>query len=128
MFGKHKNFFIVFGLSFSSGLPFLLLVSTLSAWLSESFISKTTIGLFSLATLPYALKFLWAPFIDQCSLPVLTRVLGRRRSWLLLSQVALMLSLLGLGNTDPNKTIGLMGLFALFKTFICFIAIYYFFQ
>jgi len=92
-------------LGFSSGLPFLLTLSTLHAWLSESGISKTTIGLFALATAPYALKFLWGPLIDNLRIPYLYDYFGPRRSWMILSQIALMISLVGVGLTNPTEHI-----------------------
>jgi len=90
-------------LGFSEGLPLALTGATLSVWLREGGISKTAIGLFALVTLPYALKFVWAPLIDRLHLPVITRVFGRRRGWALVTQAALMLALVGLGSTDPVK-------------------------
>lgn len=88
-------------LGFSSGLPLLLTFSTLSIWLKDSGISKTEIGLFALVGLPYSIKFLWAPVIDAVRLPLLTNWLGRRRSWALLTQMALVISIFGLGYSDP---------------------------
>jgi MFS transporter, PAT family, beta-lactamase induction signal transducer AmpG len=88
-------------LGFSSGLPLLLTLSTLSIWLAESGVTKTAIGLFGLVGLPYTLKFLWAPVIDRARLPWLTARLGRRRGWMLAIQVALALAILALAATDP---------------------------
>lgn len=88
-------------LGFSSGLPRLLVYSTLSAWLTESQVDKATIGLFSWASTAYAVKWTWSPLIDRLPLPVLTRLLGQRRSWLLLSQIALAACMLGMGGSDP---------------------------
>ena len=107
----HPRILGIFFLGFSSGLPFLLTLATLHVWLSEVHISKTVIGVFSLVTLPYTLKFLWAPFVDSVSLPFLTRTFGRRKSWMLLSQVFLALSLLLLGGTRPQDHIGLTATF-----------------
>ena len=73
-------------LGFSSGLPFGVLAEPLTAWLSDAGVQKTEIGLFALVSIPYSLKFLWAPIMDRVSLPILTRVFGRRRSWVLLTQ------------------------------------------
>jgi PAT family beta-lactamase induction signal transducer AmpG len=92
-------------LGFSSGLPLLLVYSTLSAWLDEAGISKTAIGLFSWASSAYALKFLWSPLVDRLPLPVLTRLLGRRRAWMLLAQVAIIGSIIGLGRSHPAQDI-----------------------
>ena len=71
-------------LGFSSGLPLALTGATLSVWLVEGGIAKTAIGMFALVGLPYTLKFAWAPLIDRLRLPVLTRLLGRRRGWAVL--------------------------------------------
>src|SRR5690625_3016729 len=81
-------------LGFSSGLPFLLVFSTLSAWLAQAGVSRTMIGFFSWIGITYSIKFFWAPVIDRLPLPVLTRVLGRRRAWMLLAQVGLVVGLL----------------------------------
>lgn len=90
-------------LGFSEGLPLALTGATLSVWLREGGISKTAIGLFALVTMPYALKFLWAPLIDRLRLPVVTAMFGRRRGWALVTQAALVLALIGLGSTDPMQ-------------------------
>ena len=68
-------------LGFSSGLPFGVLAEPMTAWLASSGVDKTTIGLFALVSLPYALKFLWAPIMDRVPLPIVTRLFGRRRGW-----------------------------------------------
>ncbi|MDH5749710.1 MAG: AmpG family muropeptide MFS transporter [Rhodospirillales bacterium] len=91
---------IVF-LGFTSGLPLLLVYSTLSAWLLEAGVTKTAIGLFSLASIAYGLKFLWSPLVDQMRLPLLTRWLGQRRSWILVSQCAVIAAMFGLGASEP---------------------------
>lgn len=100
-FTNIKNLAVIFGLSISSGLPFLLLLSTLSIWLLESSVSKTQIGLFAWATTPYALKFLIAPILDKFNLPIFSQIFGRRRSWLLFFQIGLIISLLALSSTNP---------------------------
>ena len=74
---------IIFVMGFASGLPLALSSATLFFWLAEAGITLTAIGLFALVGTPYNLKFFWAPFIDRIPLPVLTRLLGRRRSWML---------------------------------------------
>ncbi|MCP4923251.1 MAG: AmpG family muropeptide MFS transporter [bacterium] len=102
----------IFFLGFSSGLPFLLLLSTLAIWLQKEGISKTTIGLFSWATLPYALKFLWAPFLDRWTLPVLGDLFGRRRGWLIGAQIGLAISICGLGFSDPGHHLTTTALWA----------------
>ncbi|MFQ5552018.1 MAG: AmpG family muropeptide MFS transporter, partial [Gemmatimonadales bacterium] len=89
-------------LGFSSGLPFLLVFSTLSFWLKAEGVSLAAIGLFSLVRTPYTFKFLWAPLVDHVPVPVLSRVLGRRRGWTIVTQVALMGAVFGLGSTNPG--------------------------
>jgi MFS transporter, PAT family, beta-lactamase induction signal transducer AmpG len=88
-------------LGFSSGLPFYLYFQTLSAWLRQSHVALATIGLLSLAGMFYSLKFVWAPLVDRWQLPGLHRWLGRRRSWMLLAQVGIGLSLLYLSASEP---------------------------
>ncbi|MBM3468602.1 MAG: AmpG family muropeptide MFS transporter [Alphaproteobacteria bacterium] len=108
---------IIFLLGIISGLPFLLTLSTLSFWMAESGVSKTTIGLFMLVSLPYSLKFLWAPFIDHFTLPYITSHFGRRRSWALISQTGLFISLVLLAHCDPSQTIALTALSSFFVAF-----------
>ncbi|MBI1283198.1 MAG: MFS transporter [Thiobacillus sp.] len=88
-------------LGFSAGLPLLLVLGTLSFWLSEAGIARATIGHLSWVGLAYGLKFLWSPLVDRLPLPFLTARLGRRRAWLLFSQVCIAAALLGMANTDP---------------------------
>src|ERR1700760_2833095 len=73
-------------LGFSSGLPFLLIFSTQSAWLREAGVSRADIGLMSYCALAFSFKFLWAPIIDRYDPPGLARLLGRRRAWMLMAQ------------------------------------------
>ncbi len=94
-------------LGFSSGLPFLLVFSTLSAWLREAGISRTEIGMLSWVALAYSLKFLWAPIVDRYDVPVLARLLGRRRGWMVLAQLATALGLVGIAMSDPSTRLGL---------------------
>ena len=89
-------------LGFSAGLPLLLVLGTLSFWLREAGIDRTTIGYLSWVGLAYAFKWVWAPLVDRMPIPVLTRLLGRRRSWLLLSQVAIMAGLVAMSFNDPR--------------------------
>lgn len=98
---RDRRVLTVLLLGFSSGLPLLLVYSTLSAWLSEAGVPKALIGLVSWAGIAYALKFLWSPVVDRLALPWLTARLGRRRAWLLASQVATAVAIVGLGATDP---------------------------
>jgi len=96
---------------FASGLPFALLVGTLTAWLGDAKINLATIGVLSWIGLSYAFKFLWSPLVDRGKLPVLER-LGRRKSWIALCQGVIVLALLGLVATDPTTGIGRFALFA----------------
>ena len=89
-------------LGFSAGLPLLLVFGTLSFWLREAGINRTTIGYLSWVGLAYAFKWVWAPLVDRMPIPVLTRLLGRRRSWLLVSQIVIIGALIGIGLTDPR--------------------------
>ncbi len=88
-------------LGFSAGLPLLLVLGTLSFWLREAGINRTTIGYLSWVALAYAFKWMWSPLVDRMPIPLLTRALGRRRSWLLLSQVMIMGGLVGMALSDP---------------------------
>lgn len=100
---KNPKMLTMLILGFFSGLPLLLIFSTLSFWLTDCNISKTAIGAFALVRLPYSFKFLWAPYVDRIDLPVIGH-LGRRRSWALVFQTGLMLSLLALIRTNPAET------------------------
>ena len=104
-------------LGFSSGLPLLLVLGTLSFWLREAGIDRSTIGHLSWVGLAYGFKWVWAPLVDRMSLPLLSRWLGRRRAWLLLSQVVIVLALLGMANTDPSINLQPTILFALAVAF-----------
>lgn len=95
----------MFFFGFTSGLPFLLVGGTLSAWLKESGVSLEDIGLMSLAGLAYSFKFLWSPAVDRLRLPLLGRLLGQRRSWLLAAQVVLAASLLLMASITPQGPI-----------------------
>src|SRR5690242_17109115 len=78
------------GLGFTSGIPFLLVYSTQSAWLSDVGISLATIGLLSELTLAYKFKFVWAPFLDRYDPPLFGQALGRRRGWIIVAQLGVM--------------------------------------
>lgn len=108
---------VVLVLGFASGLPLLLTISTLSVWLKEAGVSKTEIGLFALVGAPYTLKFLWAPLMDRMPLPPLTNWLGRRRGWMIATQLGLMAAVAGLGATDPLTNPLVTAAFALAVTF-----------
>lgn len=104
-------------LGFASGLPFVLLIGTLNAWLGELKISLATIGVLSWIGLAYAFKFLWSPLVDRARLPILGK-LGRRRSWLVLCQGALAILLWGLAATDPLTAIGSFAILAVIAAFL----------
>lgn len=94
-------------LGFSSGLPFLLVFSTLSAWLREAGISRTEIGMLSWVALAYSFKFLWAPIVDRYDVPGLASLLGRRRSWMAFAQIATALGIVGIAVSDPQTSLPL---------------------
>ena len=100
-------------MGFSCGLPLLLTISVLQAWMKEQGVDLTVIGMMALVGLPYTLKFLWAPFLDRFTLPFL----GRRRGWLLVAQVALIFSIAGLGSTDPGNNPWMVAFAAFLVTF-----------
>ena len=92
-------------LGFSAGLPLLLVFGTLSFWLREAGIDRTTIGFLSWVGLAYGFKWVWSPLVDRMPIPLLTRALGRRRSWLLASQAVIMLALVCMAMTDPQQSL-----------------------
>jgi PAT family beta-lactamase induction signal transducer AmpG len=100
-------------MGFACGLPLLLTISVLQAWMKEEGVDLTVIGMMSLVGLPYTLKFLWAPVMDRFTLPFL----GRRRGWLLIAQVTLIFSISGLGFSDPVKNPWMMAFAAFLVTF-----------
>lgn len=102
---------------FSAGLPLLLVLGTLSFWLREAGVDRATIGYFSWVGLAYGFKWAWSPLVDRLSLPLLTRALGRRRGWLLLSQITIAAALLGMAHTDPTLSLTHMAWFALAVAF-----------
>jgi PAT family beta-lactamase induction signal transducer AmpG len=94
---------IVLFLGFSAGLPLALSGSTLLVWMREAGVDLGTIGLFALVGTPYTIKFLWAPVVDALDVPVLSWLLGRRRGWLVFSQLLLIVSIVLLGFCDPSS-------------------------
>ncbi|WP_293508647.1 MFS transporter [Parvibaculum sp.] len=88
-------------LGFSAGLPYLLVFSTLSAWLREVGVTRTEIGLLSYVGLAYTIKFLWAPLLDRIRLPVLDRLLGKRRAWMIFAQAVAAAALVVISFSDP---------------------------
>lgn len=99
---KDPKMAIIFFLGFSSGLPLFLTSQTLFLWMADKGVDKSTIGLFALLGLPYTIKFIWSPILDQFKLPFLHRIFGQRRSWLLLTQFGLLASLFALSSFDPT--------------------------
>ncbi len=89
-------------LGFSAGLPLLLILGTLSFWLREAGIDRSTIGYLTWVGLIYAFKWMWAPLVDRLQIPLLTRLFGRRRSWLLFAQALIILGLVGMSTLDPK--------------------------
>ena len=104
-------------LGFSAGLPFLLVFTTLSAWLTEAGVSRTTIGFFSWVGITYSIKVFWAPIIDQLPLPVLTRKLGKRRAWMLIAQLLICMALLCMAFNEPSSQLQYMAIFAVIVAF-----------
>lgn len=100
-------------MGFSCGLPLLLTITVLQAWMKEKGVDLAVIGMMALVGIPYTVKFLWAPFLDRFSLPFL----GRRRGWLLVAQIALIFSIAGLGFTDPGKNPWMVAFVAFLVTF-----------
>lgn len=108
---------ILLALGFSSGLPLLLVFGTLSYWLREADVTLSDIGYMSWVALAYGFKWVWSPLVDRLPLPLLSRLIGRRRSWMLLSQVLVMLALCGMAMSDPKQDLAHLALFALLVAF-----------
>lgn len=102
---RHPRVLAMLFLGFSAGLPFLLVFSVLSAWLSQAQIERTTIGMLSWVGLAYTVKFFWAPVVDRLPLPGLTAWLGRRRSWMLLAQIGVAIGLALLSQQQPDVSL-----------------------
>ena len=113
----HPRVLGMLSLGFSAGLPLLLIMGTLSFWLREAGIDRATIGHLSWIGLAYGFKWMWSPLVDHLALPVLTRLLGRRRAWLLLSQSVITLALIGMACTDPVDNLSWIVFFALAVAF-----------
>lgn len=113
----HKRVLVLLALGFSSGLPLMLVFGSLSFWLREAGLDRTTIGFLSWVAMAYTIKFLWAPLVDRLPLPFLCRWLGRRRSWMLLSQLVLIGALVGMSQSEPNSSLTSLITFALIVAF-----------
>lgn len=107
----------MFFLGFSSGLPLLLILGTLSFWLREAGIDLKTIGFMSWIGLIYGCKWLWAPLVDSLKIPFLSNRIGQRKAWLLISQLTVMSGLLGLSMGDPRNGLYCIAVFALITAF-----------
>ena len=108
-----RRMLVAFIMGFACGLPLLLTISLLQAWMKEEGVDLTVIGLMALVGLPYTLKFVWAPFLDRYT----PAFLGRRRGWLLFTQIALMISIAGLGMMNPGKSPWMVAFAAFLVTF-----------
>src|SRR5512147_959522 len=107
----------IFFLGFSAGLPLLLVLGTLSFRLREAGIDRATIGYLSWVGLAYGFKWVWAPLVDRLPLPLLTRLLGRRRAWLLLSQAIIIGGLIAMAIGDPQGGLRALTIAALVVAF-----------
>jgi PAT family beta-lactamase induction signal transducer AmpG len=115
---REPRMLAVLFMGFSSGLPLPLTFGTLSFWLAETGISRTSIGLFALIGISYSFKFVWSPFIDRLPLPWITRAFGRRRGWALTLQALLAVAILVLGFSDPRTEPGIVALCAVIVAFL----------
>jgi PAT family beta-lactamase induction signal transducer AmpG len=104
-------------LGFSAGLPFMLVFQTLSAWLRQEGIQRATIGMLAWVGLVYSIKFIWAPIVDRTKIPILYRLLGRRRSWMLLAQIGVGVGLVNLAQVDPSTGVQAVAVGALLIAF-----------
>ena len=104
-------------LGFAGGLPIVLVFGTLSNWLRDAGIDRTTIGFVSWVALAYAFKFVWSPLVDSLGFGAFTRSLGKRRSWLLMAQASVVIGLLGMAANDPQVGLAALVGFALLTAF-----------
>ncbi|WP_414631425.1 AmpG family muropeptide MFS transporter [Arsukibacterium sp. UBA3155] len=107
----------IFVLGFSSGLPLMLVFGVLSFWLREAEVSRSDIGYFSWVAMAYAIKWLWSPLADHLKIPLLHNRLGRRRSWLLTSQIMVAVAICSIALTDPQQNLALMAALAVVLAF-----------
>ncbi len=104
-------------LGFSAGLPYLLIFSTLSAWLRDEGIERSVIGFFSWVSATYSIKILWSPIVDKVHLPILSRFLGQRRSWMLVAQLGIIGGLIGMASVDTQTQLSTIAFCAVFVAF-----------
>lgn len=116
----HPRVVTMLFLGFSAGIPILLIFSSLSLWLREAGVERAAVTYFSWAALGYSFKFVWAPLVDQLPVPWLSRLLGRRRAWMLVAQLAIVAAILLMASIDPqaeNYNLTLMALAAVMLGF-----------
>lgn len=111
------NVLSMIALGFSAGLPYLLVFSTLSAWLRDEGIERSVIGFFSWVSATYSIKILWSPIVDKVRLPILTHFLGQRRSWMLVAQLGIMAGLCGMASADSHVQLSWIAACAIFVAF-----------
>ena len=111
-----KNIFVLSALGFSCGLPYMLVFSTLSAWLRDAGAALTVIGFISWAALTYSLKFLWSPFVDRIKMP-LNQVVGQRRSWILMMQLLILILIMMMSQFDPISSLNFIVITAVLIAF-----------
>lgn len=111
-----KNIIILFFLGFTCGLPYMLIFTTLSAWLRDVGISLTIIGFVSWAALMYSLKFLWSPIIENVDIPGLSK-LGKRKSWIIFSQFMCLIGIASISFFDPKTNLSIIALLAFYIAF-----------
>ncbi|MFT7406247.1 AmpG family muropeptide MFS transporter [Zhongshania sp.] len=114
---RQKSVWIMIFLGFSAGVPLLLIFSSLSLWLREAGVSKAEVTYFSWAALGFSFKFVWAPLVDKLPLPFLSAAMGRRRSWLLLSQLGVIAAICMMALTDPQQQLQMMAVAAVLLGF-----------
>ncbi len=114
----NKKLISIFLMGIVSGIPLYLILSTIFIWLTREGVDISTIGLFALTSIPWSIKFLWSPFLDNYKSPLFFNILGHRKSWLLIIQIFMIPSLIFLGTFDPNKDITIIAIFALIIAFL----------
>jgi PAT family beta-lactamase induction signal transducer AmpG len=119
---SHPRVVTLLFLGFSAGIPLLLIFSSLSLWLREAGVERATVTYFSWAALGFSFKFVWAPLVDQIPIPLLTRWLGRRRSWMLLGQLAIIFSIALMASVDPQANSSSLTLMAIAAVMLGFSA------
>ena len=113
----NKKQILIFFMGISSGIPLYIILSTLFIWLTRENIDISTVGLFALTQIPWSIKFLWAPFVDNLKIPFFTNALGQRKGWLFITQILLLISIIVLGHSNPLENILLTATCALFVSF-----------